>query len=145
MLLGHIGYAQKVEVTSDSMKAVNLEKKVYFIGNAKIKNDKNWLHSNKIIVYFNDNNRTNKYEAIGRVTFEFRDSRHYYKGHAHKVTYYPLKSLYILKGKAVVNDVKNKRYLKGEEIVLDLLKGNAKINGSHKRPVKFIFDMESKK
>ncbi len=143
--MGNILYAQKVEVISDSMKAVDLEKKVYFIGNAKIKRDKDWLHSNKIIVYFNDNNRTNKYEAIGKVTFEFKDIKHDYKGYSDQVTYYPLKSLYILKGKALVNDIKNNRLLKGSEIVLDMLKGNAKINGSHKRPVKFIFNMESKR
>lgn len=138
-------FADKVEIVSDTMEAQNLKKEVHFVGNVKIKQLKNSLYGDKVIVYFNDNNKTKKYEAIGAVRFEFEQEKGHYKGHADRVTYYPLKSQYILKGKAVIDDVVNKRHIDGNEIILDVLTGKVKIKGSNKKPVKFIFDMENKK
>ncbi len=138
-------YAEKVEVTSDSMKAEDLKKEVHFIGNVTIKQLKNWLHGDKVIVYFDENNETKMYEAIGTVTFEFIKEKSFYKGSADKVTYYPKKSQYILTGKAVIDDLINKRHINGDEITLDMLTGNANVKGNKKKPVKFIFDMESSK
>ncbi|HFQ62133.1 MAG TPA: lipopolysaccharide transport periplasmic protein LptA [Epsilonproteobacteria bacterium] len=138
-------FAEKVEITSDSMNAENMKKEVHFIGNVMIKQANNWLHGNKVIVYFDENNETNKYEAIGDVTFEFKKEKSFYKGSADKVTYFPVKSQYILTGKAVIDDQINKRHVNGDEIVFDMITGNANVKGSRKKPVKFIFDMENAK
>jgi len=138
-------FAEKVEITSDSMKAQNLKKEVHFIGNVKIKQLKNWLHGDNVIVYFDENNETKMYEATGSVTFEFKNEKSFYKGSADKVTYYPIKSKYILTGKAVIDDLVNKRHVNGELITLDTITGNASVKGDKKKPVKFIFDMEKKK
>jgi len=138
-------FAEKVEITSDSMKATNMQKEVHFIGNVKIKQLENWLHGDKVIVYFDDNNETNKYEAIGSVTFEFKQENSFYKGSAKKVVYFPTKSEYLLTGKAVIDDQVNKRHVNGDEIVLNMLTGNAKVTGNKKKPVKFIFDMGESK
>lgn len=138
-------FAEKVEVTSDSMKAEDLKKEVQFIGNVRIKQLKSWLHGDKVIVYFDENNETKRYEAMGSVTFEFNEEKSLYKGSADKVTYYPTKSQYILTGKAVIDDLINKRHVNGDEITLDTITGNAKVKGNKKKPVKFIFDMEDSK
>ncbi|RRS29847.1 MAG: hypothetical protein P794_09935 [Epsilonproteobacteria bacterium (ex Lamellibrachia satsuma)] len=138
-------FAEKVEITSDSMKARNLQKQVLFIGNVKIEQLKNWLHGDKVIVYFDENNETKMYEAIGNVSFEFKKKDSFYKGKADKVIYYPQISQYILTGKAVVDDIVNKRHVKGELISLDMITGNATVKGDKKKPVKFIFDMENSK
>jgi lipopolysaccharide export system protein LptA len=138
-------FAEKVEITSDSMQAENLKKEVHFIGNVKIKQLYNWLHGDKVIVYFNENNETEMYEATGSVTFEFKKENSFYKGSADKVTYYPIKSQYILAGKAVIDDVVNKRHINGDLITLDTITGNANVKGNKKKPVKFIFDMEKSK
>jgi len=137
--------AEKVEITSDSMNAMNLKKQVLFTGNVKIKQSQNWLHGDKVIVYFDENNETNKYEAVGSVKFEFKQDKGYYSGSANKVIYFPARSEYILTGKAKLEDHINKRHVKGEEIILNLLSGNAKVKGNKKKPVKFIFDMEKTK
>ena len=137
--------AEKVEVTSDSMKAQDVQKEVHFMGNVTVKQSQSWLHGDKVIVYFDENNETNKYEAIGTVTFEFKKEKSHYKGSADKVTYYPVKSQYILTGKAVIDDLINKRHVNGDEITLDMITGNANVKGNKKKPVKFIFDMEEKK
>ncbi len=134
-------FAEKVEITSDAMHAMNVQKEVHFIGNVQIKQLENWLHGDKVIVYFDENNETNKYEAIGSVTFEFKKENSFYKGAADKVTYFPTKSEYLLTGKAVIDDLINKRHVNGDEILLNMLTGNAKVKGNKKKPVKFIFDM----
>lgn len=143
--LSGILLAEKVEVTSDSMKAQDVQKEVHFMGNVTVKQSQSWLHGDKVIVYFDENNETNKYEAIGKVTFEFKKENSFYKGSADKVTYYPVKSQYILTGKAVIDDLINKRHVNGDEITLDMITGNANVKGNKKKPVKFIFDMEEKK
>jgi len=66
-------------------------------------------------------------------------------GKAETVTYFPKKSQYLLEGKAVIDDKINKRHVAGDNIIFDMLTGNAKVQGSSKKPVKFTFDMEEKK
>jgi len=141
-------HAEKVEVTSDSMKAEELRKEVCFVGNVTVKQLDNWLHGDRVIVYFDENNETRMYEAVGKkniVTFEVKEKKGFYKGSAMNVKYYPAASKYILTGKAVIDDLVNKRHVNGDVITLDMTTGNATVKGSKKKPVKFIFDMEKKK
>jgi len=133
--------AEKVEITSTFMEAENAKKEVHFIGNAKVKKLNDWLHADEIIVYFDENNETKRYDALGNVSFEFKDEKKFYKGSANKVTYHPKESLYVLTGKAIVDDLLNKRNVKGDEITLNMLTGKTDVKGSEKKPVKFIFDM----
>ncbi len=122
--------ADKVEVTSDSMNAIDLKKEVHFIGNAKVKQLKDWIHADKIIVHLTEDNQAKMYEALGSATFEFENEKGHYVGSSDKVEYYPLKSLYVLIGKAKVNDLLNKRTAKGDEITVDMLTGNSKVKGT---------------
>ncbi len=139
-------HAEKVEVTSDSMKAIDLKKEVHFIGNVTVKQLESWLHGEKVIVYFDENNETKMYEATGHpVTFEVKEKKGFYKGSALNVKYYPVTSKYVLSGKAVIDDILNKRHVNGNVITLDMTTGNAAVKGTKKKPVKFIFDMEKKK
>jgi len=144
ILLSSALWAEKVQVTSDNMKAYDAKKEVHFIGNAKVTQLEDWIHGDEIIVYFDENNQTDRYEAIGKVTFELHQNTAIYKGKADKVTYYPKKDEYVLTGKAVIDDLVNKRHVNGDEIILDKKTGNANVKGSRKKPVKFIFDLEKK-
>jgi lipopolysaccharide export system protein LptA len=138
-------FAQKVDITADNMKAEDMKKEVHFMGNAKVVQGKNWIHGDEIIVYFDENNETKKYEAVGLVTFAFIQEKSSYEGSADRVTYYPVKDQYILTGRAIINDLISKRHVNGDEIILDMKTGNANVKGSRKKPVKFIFDMKDKK
>ena len=138
-------FAEKVEVTSDKMHTESLKKEVHFVGNAKVKKEQDWIHSDRIIVFFNENNETKQYKAIGNVDFEFKNEKGHYKGKADTVEYFPIKSLYILTGKANVDDLMNKRSVKGDKITVDMLTGDSIVKGSKKKPVKFIFEMKDKK
>lgn len=138
-------FAEKVDVTADSMKAIDMKKELHFIGNATVVQGKSWINGDEIIVYFDENNETKQYEAIGKVTFEFVQEKNFYQGSADKVIYYPVKSEYILIGKAVIDDLLNKRHVNGDEIILNMTTGKANVKGSRKKPVKFIFETEEKK
>ncbi len=137
-------FAEKVKITSTSMEAEELKKEVHFIGDAKIIKGGDWLHADRVIVYFGDNNETSKYEAIGSVSFEFKKDEKHFKGSADKVIYDMVKSLYVLKGKAIIDDLIKKSHVDGDEIMLDMSSGSVDVKGSSKKPVKFIFDMEDK-
>ena len=150
ILLSQLVFADKVEVTSDSMNAIDAKKEVHFIGNAKVKQLKDWIHADEIIVHLNEKNKANMYEAIGKVTFEFQNEKGHYLGSSNRVKYYPLKSLYVLMGKANVKDLMNKRSAKGNEITVDMLTGNSQVKskpkekGKKQAPVVFTFDSEKK-
>jgi len=134
-----------VEIVSDAMHTESLKKEVHFVGHAKVKKEQDWIHADTIIVYFNENNETKKYKAIGNVDFEFKNDKAHYKGKADTVEYFPLKSLYILTGKSNVDDLLNKRSVKGDKITVDMLTGDSIVEGSRKKPVKFIFEMKDEK
>ena len=142
--------AEKVEITSDSMNAIDLKKEVHFNGNAKVKQLKDWIHADKIIVHLNEKNQAKMYEAIGNVTFEFQNDKGHYIGSSNLVKYYPVTSVYVLLGKAKVNDVLNNRSAKGDEITVDMLTGNSNVKskpgkkGKRQAPVVFTFDTEKK-
>ena len=139
--------AEQVNVTSDSMTGENLKKEIHFIGNAKVVQGKSWILADELIVYFDDNNDTKSYEALGlskKVTFEIERIKSSYVGNADKVIFYPVEEKYVLIGRAIVNDRKNKRHLSGEKIVLNTVTGNANVKSSKKKPVKFIFNTKAK-
>jgi len=144
VMLTQMLFAEKVEITSTSMEAEELKKEVHFIGNAKIKKGDDWLHADRVIVYFDENNETKQYDAIGSVSFEFKQDEKHFKGSADKVKYNVVKSLYILTGKAIVDDQVKKTHIDGDEIILDMSTGRVDVKGSSKKPAKFIFEMKDK-
>jgi len=144
-ILVGVSYAQSVDISSTQMEANQSSKTISFLGNAKVVQDDSWIFADKIIVYFDENNQTKSYNAIGNVKFELIKDNSHYKGYAKELIYKPLKQQYTIKGNANINDVVNKRVIKGDSITLDMTTGNAKVKGSSKKPVKFIFEMENKK
>jgi len=139
LLMTQFTLAEKVELTSDSMNAIENKKEVHFIGNAKVKQLKDWIHADKIIVHLTQENKAKIYEALGNATFEFQNEKGHYIGNSNQVQYFPLQSLYILTGKAKVEDKLNKRTIKGEKITVDMLTGNSKVTSTGNSPVKMTF------
>ena len=138
-------WAEEVEITASVVKAENIKKEVHFSGNVKIKKMDDSIFADEVIVYFNENNQTNKYEAKGKVKFTFKTKTAFYKGIANRVIYYPLSSIYILEGKAHLKDEMTSNSLDGENIKLNMLTGKITIKGTKSKPVKFTFDIGESK
>ena len=122
-------FAERMEIISAFMETVDQE--VRFIGNTKIKIDDSWLHADKVVVYLDENNETRMYEASGLVRFEINNDKHSFKGRANKLIYDKWKSIYILKGKAVIddNDFMLRRHIKGDKITLNMMTGKVDVKG----------------
>jgi len=144
LLLSIALYAEKVEITAKQMRAENIKKEIHFMGEVSIKQAQDWLKAQEVIVYFDENNQTKRYEALGSVTFEFKNVEHHYVGHANSATFQTQKSLYILQGDAMIDDKINESHLNGEEILLNMKSGKASVKSSKQKPVKFIIEMDKK-
>jgi len=144
ILLPFLLYSEKVEVTSEYFYAKDSEKQAHFIENVLVKQGKSWIHSDKLIVYFDDNNETIQYDAIGKATFEVFENTSHYKGKADKVTYYPKLSEYLFAGSAVIHNIDKDRHVRGNTIVINTVTGDADVKGDSKKPIKFIFNTEKK-
>lgn len=140
-LLPLLLYAQKVEITSESFYAKDSEKQVHFINNVLVKQGKSWIHSDKVIVYFDDQNQTIQYDAIGNATYEVVKGKNHYKGSSNKVTYYPDTSVYMFTGKAIIDDINNNRQINGNIVVVNSITGDADVKSTGNAPVKFTFDI----
>ncbi len=138
-------YAEKVEVTSKNFYAKDSENQAHFIDDVLVKQGKTWIHSDELIVYFDDNNETIQYDAVGNATYEIFKELNHFKGSANKVTYYPKSSKYLMAGNAVVHDIAKDRHVKGNTILVNTLTGDSVVKGNGKKPIKFIFDTGSKK
>jgi len=134
-------YGEKVQITSESFYARDAERQVHFINDVLVKQGQSWIHSDRVIVYFNDNNETIQYDAIGRVTYEVFKGKNHYKGHSDKVTYYPDTSIYMFTGKAVIYDIANNREVNGNIVVINSITGDSDVKSTGKAPVKFTFDV----
>jgi len=144
LLLPLLLSAEKVEVTSEYFYGKDSDKQAHFIENVLVKQGKSWIHSDKLIVYFDDNNETIQYDAIGKATFEVFEHNSHYKGKADKVTYYPKISEYLFAGNAIIHNIDKDRHVKGNIIVVNTITGDADVKGNSKKPIKFIFDTEKK-
>ena len=145
MLLPLLVYAEKVEVTSKDFYAKDAENQAHFTDDVLVKQGKSWIHSDELIVYFNDNNETIQYDAIGNCTYEIFKEQNHFKGSAQKVSYYPKTSRYLMAGNAIVHDLVKDRHVKGSTILVDTITGNSTVKGNKSKPIKFIFDTEKKK
>ena len=142
LLFTQYGAAEKLEITADTMHAEGLNHTIHFVGNARVEQLKDWITADEIIVYLNEHNKTERYEAKGKAKFEFENEKGHYTGSAKIVRYYPVKSIYELEGKAKTKDLTNKRTAEGEKIMVDMKTGNSKVLGGAKygRPVKFTLE-----
>jgi len=135
-------YGAKVEITSDKFYADDNASKVFFVDNVTVTKGKDKLLCKMLIVYFNNKQETQKYDASGSVTFDIYRQGTHYQGSAKSVEYIVKSTQYTFRGEAIIHDRTSKRDLFGEEIVLNSTTGKATVKSGKKRPSKFIFEME---
>ena len=134
---------ENLEVTSDRFTHLEKEQKAIFEGHAHATQGKSRIDARKFIVNFDKDGNARVYQAIGGVRFEIikAPDRHI-KGRCDRLVYRVAEDTYRLVGHAYVNDLVNKRIMKGQEIYLDNKKGLATAKSGKKGPVKFVFPMK---
>jgi len=134
--------AEKLEITADTFMAKDADKKVSFIGHAKIVQGATTVKASKIILYFNEDNTTKMYKAVDGVRFHIRKAKANYQGSCRKMEYFPQKKKYILSGNVKVNDRYNQRDITADNIEIHIKTGAFSIKGSKKKAAKLTFDMK---
>ncbi len=134
--------AEKLEITADKFIAKDAEKMVRFLGHAQIIQGETRVRASRVIVYFNEDNSTQKYSALGGAHFRIKKLETDYRGSCNEMHYLPQKKLYILKGNVKVKDQKNKRTITASEVKIYSTTGAFTIEGSKKSTAKLTFEMK---
>ncbi len=135
--------AENVEITADHFEASQTKKVTEFRGNVHMKKGSDELNASKVIVYFDDERRPLRYEAIGESSFIIHmRSGQYYVGRADRLVYWPGRELYELFGNVVLKEPKLERTILGEKVLVEKSTGRANVEGETGKPVKFIFKVE---
>ena len=139
-----IANASNLEITSDDFFYKDGDNKAIFSGHVVAKEQENLIKSRKLIVYLDKDSEAEKYDAIGNVYFEIVNPKKDINGTCNKLTYLPNEDKYILVGKVIIEDRRNKRKVFGDEVIVDNKQGASYANSkSSKKPVKFIFKVKS--
>ena len=118
-----------------------------FTGNVKIKMGKDKLNANKVDIFFvtkkgSSGKVPSKYIATGKVTFEIVTPTKHYSGKGNKIIYSPIKQEYTVIGNGFLEEKNDDRKIYGDKIYVNQVTGEAKVNGSDKKPVRFIINIE---
>lgn len=135
-------HAEKLEIAADKFIAKDNDKKISFIGNVKVSQGATIVKAAKILLYFNDDNTTKKYIAVGNVEFHIKKPKANYQGKCNSMEYFPKKKKYILSGNVKVKDRNNKRNITANNIEINSATGAFSITGSKKKAAKLTFDMK---
>jgi len=141
--------AQTQQLTIDAKNFEADDKKgiSIFTGDVKIKMGKDKLNAQKVEVFFiSKNGSTNKipskYIASGKVDFEIVTDLKHYIGNGDKIIYSPIKQEYTVLGNGFLQEKNDDRKIYGDKIYVNQLTGEAKVNGSDNKPVRFIINID---
>jgi len=118
-----------------------------FSGDVKIKMDKDILNAQKVEIFFvnkkgSTSKTPSKYVATGKVDFEIVSKLKHYVGNGDKIIYSPIKQEYTVIGNGFLQEKNDDRKIYGDKIYVNQLTGEARVNGSDNKPVRFIINIE---
>lgn len=141
--------AQTQQLVIDAQKFEANDKKGIstFTGNVKIQMGKDRLNAQKVEIFFvtkkgSSGKIPSKYVATGKVDFEIITKAKHYTGKGNKVIYSPIKQEYTVLGNGFLQEKNDDKKIYGEKIYVNQLSGEAKVNGSDNKPVRFIINIE---
>jgi lipopolysaccharide export system protein LptA len=142
ILVLQLAFAEQLQIVADSFERNQQKKLSTFLGNVRIKTDKDELNASKVLVYVDEQNHPVKYIASGKVSFTIStDSNNSYIGRSEKLVFLPKKSEYQFDKDVFIQDLTTARTLSGESIRINVKTGDAKIIGKEKVPVRVTFEL----
>ena len=139
-------FSQKLIIDANKFEAYDEKGLSVFTGNVKMTKGEDALEADKLEVYLSKKNKNKKreplkYIATGSVKFKVKAADKIYEGKGDKVVYNPKKMEYTITGNGLLKEKFEDKKLFGDKIFINQATGEAKINGSESKPVRFIIDL----
>ena len=136
-------YASQIEIEALKFETDTKSGITIFEGNVTIKKNQDTMRADNVKVYTDTNKTITKFEADGNAKFIiFLDKNVTFKGSSNSFIYMPKQRLFELLGNAKIVDLKNKREIMGDRVILNEKTKSAKVIGKDKKPVKLIFQID---
>ncbi|MBL6969808.1 MAG: lipopolysaccharide transport periplasmic protein LptA [Campylobacterales bacterium] len=138
----------KLTIDAQNFSAEDQKNVIIFTGDVKMKRYKDIINANKLVINLKQLSKLNTkkepvlYTATGDVYLEIVTTDKHYKAKGQEVIYKPLENKYIISGDGYAEDIIGDKKLYGEKIYIDTITGEAKIDGSKKKPVRFIMQLD---
>lgn len=136
---------QQVEIVARTFSSDERAGRTVFTGDVVITRGLDVMKADQITVFSTPEREITRFEAIGNAFFDVTtDDNHSFRGEADELVYLPVDGLYTLKGRALVEDLTDKRKISGDHIVLNELTKKASVTGKEAEPVKIIFTIKER-
>lgn len=142
-----LAQAEQLIIDAQNFEANDKKGISTFTGNVKIQMGKDRLNANKVEIFFvskkgSSGKIPSKYIATGNVDFQIVTKAKHYVGKGNKIIYSPIKQEYTVLGNGFLQEKNDDKKIYGEKIYVNQLSGEAKVNGSDNKPVRFIINIE---
>jgi lipopolysaccharide export system protein LptA len=141
---------KQLTINAINFSAEDNKNLIIFNGDVKMNRIDDKLHSDKLIIKLkkvskDDNSKEPvRYIATGNVYLEIKTTNRHYIAKGDKVIYKPKDNQYIILGNGYAEDKSDNRELYGDKIYINTITGEAKLDGSKKKPIRFIMELETK-
>ena len=128
------------QFNADEKKGISV-----FEGDVNIIKSNDELNASKVSIYTDKKHQPTKFIASGDVSFVITTQNgSVYNGVAQKVIYLPKKKEYHFFENVHLNQLDEKKEIRGEEVVLKIVEGKAYAKGLKSEPVIMIFNIPDK-
>jgi len=143
LLFAQIAYGAvgKIDVEANELDANAQRHSVKLKGKVSIVNGKSNLHADFAELFFDEQNQTKAFDARGNVTFYIEQNGSRYQGRAQMLHYDVKKEHYHLENDVYVEDLINRRQLKGQRLNIDLIQKNVMVEGKSNQPIRMSFEL----
>jgi len=135
--------AQELKIKAESFSTDEAKGITIFSGLVNIIKSNDELNASRVVVYTNAKKEPTKFIITGDASFKIstKDGAKY-QGSAQKVIYKPQEKEYRFYGNVHLKQLDEKKEIRGDEVVLNVLNGKAYAKGLKKEPVIMIFDIK---
>lgn len=137
------GFADEIEINAQEFIGDEKKKITHLKGNVDIKRQNDRLQSNQAYIYFDNNNKPNKMQAVGNVQFWLTlENNRKIEGRSNEVIYLPNLEEYQLLGNVIVKEPAQNNEVKGDRIIIRYKEGYINVVGNSNNPARLIFKLD---
>ncbi len=145
MLLSLVLYSEELTVSADLFESDEKKGLTLFTGNVSILKGKDTLSANSVEIYTDSQRRPVKFIANGNVHFSIHANTNAYTGNAQQAIFLPQIKEYHFYNGVRLTQLGSNNTIKGDKIIVNLLKGTAMAQGDSTKPVTMTFQINDSK